>query len=206
MSDQETMRDLLTRLEETGVADLLVNVMADVEADRLRKESADTGMEIDEKDRAEAVSDEAEFVAHYLTTYIGRRASFRDELFKHGFVQKGGSWQHETGWKWRAKFTTPELYRFDKGVVQRVRIQEGDFDKQITDILAGKYDLTQDEMIDRNFAAKRNVTIVARKCGIEADAAKLLVFLREYNVWPETVAGLDLPKMAGNAPSQQERD
>jgi hypothetical protein len=146
MSDRETMRDLLTRLEATGVADLLVNVMTDVEAERLKKASADTGLEIDEKDRAEAVSDEAEFVAHYLTSHIGQRAEFRDELLKHGFVQQGGAWQHETGWTWEAKFTTPELYRFEKGVVQRVRIREGDYDKQITDILAGNCDSMRDEI------------------------------------------------------------
>jgi len=140
MSDRETMRDLLTRLEATGVADLLVNVMAEVEAERVRKASADTGLGIDEKDRAEAVSDEAEFVAHYLTSHIGQRAEFRDALLQHGFVQQGGSWQHETGWTWRATFTTPELYRFDKGVVQRVRIREGDYDEQIADVLAGKCD------------------------------------------------------------------
>lgn len=188
MSDQETMRDLLTRLEATGVADLLVNVMADVECERLRKASADTGLEIDEKDRAEAVSDEAEFVAHYLTSHIGHRADFRDALLKHGFTQQDGTWQHETGWTWRAKFTPPEVYRFDKGLVQRVRIREGDYDKQITDILAGRCDLTPDEMMDRNAAAVRNVTTVARRCGIEADAAELLAFLREYNVLPETAA------------------
>lgn len=191
MSDRETMRDLLTRLEATGVADLLVNVMADVEAERVRIASADTGLEIDEKDRAEAVSDEAEFVAHYLTAHIGQRADFRDELLKHGFIQMGGRWQHETGWVWEAKFTTPELHRFDKGAVQRIRIREGDYGKQIIDILTGKCDSTPDEMMERNAAAVRNVVIVARRCGIEADAAELLVFLREYNVWPETVARIE---------------
>lgn len=191
MSDRETMRDMLTRLEATGVADLLVSVMADVEAERVRKASADTGLGIDGMGRAEAVSDEAEFVAHYLTSHIGQRADFRDALLKHGFVRQGGSWQHETGWTWRATFTPPELYRFDRGAVQRVRIQEGDYDKQINGILAGRCDLTPDEMMARNATAVRNVVIVARRCGIEADATELLAFLREYNVLPETVAQVE---------------